>query len=125
MQPDGRRAGAAVVKEGDGAGFGGRAVLGVGDVEDAAVGLVVFVLDEQVAGGRGVVDGVAAGAPVVLRFGLGFGRNGEGVFGLVLFHGLRLFGVGAGLDGGFHVAARAGCFLRDEGGRNGDCERKR
>jgi len=60
VQPDGGRAGAAVVQKAHRAGSRFGAVEGVGDVKHAAVGLVVGVADEQRAGCGRVLERFAA-----------------------------------------------------------------
>ena len=81
-----RGPGAAVIEESDGASCGVRAVLGVGNVKDAAVRLVLVVLDQQVAGGCGVVNGLPTAVPVVLGDGGCLRGNGNaGVIGLCRF----------------------------------------
>src|ERR1019366_6023779 len=67
--------------------------LRIGRVKDAAVDLVFVVLDEEIASGCDVVDGLAARYPVMLCDGVGLRRNRNGVFiwlfGLVCFLGRR------------------------------------
>ena len=103
VQPDGCGAGAAVVEEGDGTGFRVGAVFGVGDVEDAAVGLVVVITDEQRAGGRRVVDELTVQVQIVLGGGETFRRNGlvglVGIGGMLVVRFLLVLRMGEGQDG--------------------------
>src|SRR5262249_49172696 len=67
MQPDGSRTWASIEGEGDRALRGvAHVILRVGDVEDAGFRRAIFELEQHRAGGRGVLDLLAADARGVL-----------------------------------------------------------
>jgi hypothetical protein len=98
VEPEGGGAGTAVVEEGDRAGVGIGAVEGVGDREDAAVGMVVVaVADDEGACGCGIVEGFAVESEVVVGDGVLLRWDGGGGLGFVAcVAGVRFIGV-AGL----------------------------
>ena len=104
VQPQRGRAGAAVVEEANGARLGLGAIQGVGHVEDAAVGLILFIADEQGAGGRGVLECLAAEGDLVMGGDGLLGGNGRRGVLVVLVVSIFMFGrvsvlLGGGLSG--------------------------
>ena len=109
VEPEGGRAGAAVIQKAHRPGGGFGVVEGVGDVEDAAVGLVFLVADEEGAGGGGVLEGLAVEGERVMSGGRlflpGWGwipwrRLWAARGGGRLREGLCLLGLGGELSGG-------------------------